>query len=303
MDLHDEPPALSQRLPQGIAVLAAALGGLGLIFWVAANWDELGRTGRFVLLQACVVVMCAGALWRPTLRAPLGLLALLAIGGLFAFFGQTYQTGADAWQLFALWAALALPLCLGARSDVLWAPFALVAMSGISLWIVAHTGHRWRIEPQDLPAHLIGWSAAIALVGALHPAWQRFTGGGEWGERTAVTLAVAMICISGASAVFGDRSGAHYALALAVLGIAAVVLANRRLFDIYGLSAVALGLNALLVAGLTHWLFDRRSPFDEISRMLVLGLSAAGLLAASVSGVMRLARRNARTGTPSGADA
>ena len=303
MDLHDEPTALSQRLPQGIAVLAAALGGLGLIFWVAANWDELGRTGRFALLQACVSAMCAGALWRPTLRAPLGLLALLTIGGLFAFFGQTYQTGADAWQLFALWAALALPLCLGARSDVLWAPFALVAMSGISLWIVAHTGHRWRIEPQDLPAHLIGWSAAIALVVALHPAWQRVTGGGLWGERTAVTMAVAMICVSGASAVFGDRSGAHYALALAVLGIAAVVLSNRRLFDIYGLSAVALGLNALLVAGLTHWLFDRRSPFDEISRMLLLGLSAAGLLAASVSGVMRLARRHARAGTHLGADA
>jgi uncharacterized membrane protein len=240
--------------------------------------------------------MCAGALWRPALRAPLGLLALLGIGGLFAFFGQTYQTGADAWQLFALWAALALPLCLGARSDVLWAPFALVAMSGISLWIVAHTGHRWRIEPQDLPAHLVGWSAAIALVVALHPAWQRFTGGGLWGERTAVTLAVVMICVSGATAVFGDRSGAHYALALAVLGIAAVVLANRHLFDIYGLSAVALGLNALLVAGLTHLLFDRHSSGDEIGRMLLLGLSAAGLLAASVSGVMHLARRHAHTG-------
>jgi uncharacterized membrane protein len=295
MDLHDEPPALSRRLPLGIAVLAAALGGLGLIFWIAANWDTLGRSGRFALLQGCVVVMCAGALWRPALRAPLGLLALLAIGGLFALFGQTYQTGADPWQLFALWAALALPLCLGARSDVLWAPFALIAMSGVSLWIVAHTGHQWRTGPQDLPTHLIGWSAAVALVAALHPAWHRFTGSGLWGVRTAVTLAVAMICVSGATAVFSDRSGAHYALALAVLGIAAVLLANARSFDIYGLSAVALGLNALLLVGLGHLLFDHRGSGDEIGRLLVLGLSAAGLLAASVSGVMRLSRRHART--------
>lgn len=294
MDLHDEPPALSQRLPQGVAVLAAALAGLGLIFWVAANWDEFGRAGRFALLQGCVVAMCAGALWRTSLRVPLGLLALLAIGGLFAFFGQTYQTGADAWQLFALWAVLALPLCLGARSDVLWAPFALVAMTAISLWIVAHTGHRWRLEPQDLPAHLIGWSAAIVLVIALHPAWQRFSGSGLWGERSAATLAVALICFSGASAVFDDRGGAHQALALVVLAITALVLSHRRVFDIYALSAVALALNVLLITMLARWLFDRHARGDEIDRMLLLGLAAAGLLAATVSGLMHLARRHAR---------
>ena len=60
------------------------------------------------------------------------------------------------WQLFAVWAALALPLCLAARSDVLWAPWALVAMTGISLWVHAHTGHRWRVQPDDLAAHLLG---------------------------------------------------------------------------------------------------------------------------------------------------
>ena len=84
--------------------------------------------------------MAVGAAWRPAARAPLALLALLGIGGLFAYFGQTYQTGADPWQLFAWWAALALPLCLGVRSDVLWAPWAAVAVGAISLWVHAHTG-------------------------------------------------------------------------------------------------------------------------------------------------------------------
>ena len=86
------------------------------------------RRGWLVLTQLAL----AGALWRPALRAPLALLAFLGTGGLFAYFGQTYQTGADAWQLFALWGALALPLCLGARSDALWAPWALVVMTAIS---------------------------------------------------------------------------------------------------------------------------------------------------------------------------
>src|SRR5256714_11040396 len=149
------------------ALAAATLGGLGVILWIAANWDTLGRFGRFALLQGIVVVMCAGALARPAARAPLALLALFAIGGLFAYFGQTYQTGADAWQLFAWWAVLALPLCLGVRSDLLWAPWALVAMSAVSLWVQAHTGHRWRVQPDDLVAHLLGGPAAGPVLAML----------------------------------------------------------------------------------------------------------------------------------------
>ena len=104
----DEPPAsLAYGLPRGLAVLAAALSGFGLILWVAANWDDFGRFGRFGLLLAFVAAMGIGAITRPGIRGPLGLLALLGIGGLFAFFGQTYQTGADPWQLFALWAGSA----------------------------------------------------------------------------------------------------------------------------------------------------------------------------------------------------
>ena len=95
---------------------------------------------------------------------------MLGIGALFAYFGQTYQTGADPWQLFALWAVLALPLCLGARSDVLWAPWALVVVTAISLWTHAHLGHRWRVQPEDLRTHALAWLLAVLLVGWAQPA-------------------------------------------------------------------------------------------------------------------------------------
>lgn len=93
--LGDEPRALKRWLPLGLAVLAAALLGLGLIFWIAANWETLGRFGRFAVLQGAIVAMGIGALARPAWRAPLALVVLLATGALFAYFGQTYQTGAD----------------------------------------------------------------------------------------------------------------------------------------------------------------------------------------------------------------
>src|SRR5205085_612438 len=49
--LDGEPVALPTLVPRGIAVLAAALGGLGIVFWIAANWQTLGRFGRFALLE------------------------------------------------------------------------------------------------------------------------------------------------------------------------------------------------------------------------------------------------------------
>src|SRR6185369_16756838 len=47
----DEPAAVARRFWPAVAVLAGALGGLGVILWIAANWQDFGRMGRFALLQ------------------------------------------------------------------------------------------------------------------------------------------------------------------------------------------------------------------------------------------------------------
>lgn len=295
--LDTEPASIAIWLPRGIAVLAAALLGLGVIFWIAANWESLGRFGRFALLQAVVVVACIGAILKAPARAPLGLGALLATGGLFAYFGQTYQTGADPWQLFALWAVLTLPLCLALRSDVVWAPWALVTMTGISLWVHAHLGHVWAVRPGDLQVHGLGWVAALVLVAALSAPARRFTGAGIWSLRTATTLAVVMVTITALAGLFSREVTVHYGLGLLTLAIGAGLLATSRCFDIYGLCATALGLDTLLVCGLADMLFEGGGG-DLIASLLVIGLVAAGVLAATVTGVLRVARFHAAKEAP-----
>ena len=290
--LGEEPRALKRWLPLGLAVLAAALLGLGLIFWIAANWETLGRFGRFAVLQGAIVAMGIGALARPAWRAPLALVVLLATGALFAYFGQTYQTGADPWQLFALWAALALPLALAVRSDLLWAPWTLIAFVAIALWIHAHTGHRWRVEPDDLAVHLLGWAAAGAIVLAMSALARRITGAGVWALRTAVTLAVVVITSTALAGLFSRSVATHYGFGLLVLAALAAAFVPRRSFDVFALSAVALGLNTLAVAGLGRLLFENAHG-DPIGRLFLLGALAAGMLAASVNGVLRLARAHA----------
>lgn len=277
---------------KAVSVLAAALFGLGLVMWVAANWDDFGRMGRFGLLQGTVLVMCVGAAASERARAPLALLALLATGGLFAYYGQTYQTGADPWQLFAVWVLLALPMCLGARSDILWAPWALVVTVAVSLWVFAHTGHQWRAEPGDWTAYLAGWLASALLVVALSPLAQRWTGAGVWSMRTAGTLAVIMVTFSGIFALIGSGVAPQYWIGLLLFGLAAYALMQPRLFEIFLLSAVALGLDTLLVGGIARAMFDRDGRGDAIGQLFIIGIAAAALLALSVSLVMRAARRH-----------
>ncbi|TDM08468.1 MAG: DUF2157 domain-containing protein [Ideonella sp. MAG2] len=290
--LEQTPADLARRVAQGVAVLAAALGGFGMILWLAANWDTLGRFGRFALLEGVIIVMSLGAFLRPAWRAPLSLMALLCTGGLFAYFGQTYQTGADPWQLFAVWAVLTLPLCLGARSDVAWTPWALVVMTAISLWVHAHTDHSWRVERSDIGVHLVAWAMTLGLSAALSPQLQRWTGAGAWAWRLGLTLATMALTLTASASLFSHEVSALYMLGLLMLGSAAIVLTQARFFDAFALSVVALGLNVLLVFGLGDALFNGHHN-EWLGSMFLLGLCAAGLLAGSVSVILRCSRRQA----------
>ena len=286
-----EPRELAQKTAFGVAVLGAVLGGLGIVFWIAANWSDFGRAGRFAMLQGLVVAMCVGAWARPAARVPLSLLAMLGIGALFAYFGQTYQTGADPWQLFAWWAALALPLCAGVRHDALWTAWTLVAATAITLWVHAATG-RWSVDPGSLPVFLAGWSAALLMAFALSPAWRPYTGAGRLSMRVAALLAVWMITISALGALFSEDIQPHFWLGSAMIIAAAAALSKPRFHDVVALSAVALALNVLAFGLLATLLLDGSSR-NLLGALVMLGLLAAAMLAGTVKLVLDVSRRHA----------
>lgn len=130
------------KLAWGLAVLLLASG---LVTWVAAHWDDWGNGAKFALAQGAVLVS-AGLAWLFRRRAggwghdlgvPAALtgLAAVATGGLLALIGQTYQTGADPWQLFALWTVLIIPWVLAVRSVFLSVLFVVLLNTALYLWI------------------------------------------------------------------------------------------------------------------------------------------------------------------------
>lgn len=122
-----ELPDWAHFLRRSSLLIAAVLLGSALIMAVAANWLSWPKVGRIALILVTITALVVFAL-RTGLQKPKDWasgyslsslsvnLAAIAIGGLFALIGQSYQTGADPWQLFALWALLLLPWLITLRS-------------------------------------------------------------------------------------------------------------------------------------------------------------------------------------------
>ena len=290
------PQALDRRVRHGLLLVAALLLASGLIFWIAANWQDQSRMFKLGLIEGALALSVLAACLWPRARVAALLCATLVLGGLLAFVGQTYQTGADAWQLFAAWAALSLVWVGMMRSDMLWSLWVLIAALGIAMW-------SGRLDPWDvfladgrqLPQLLLrmGLWLALALVPALVsllPAVRVQGGMGWWSHRIALALALVAWVGMGMVQLFDySGRGAGMALGLVVLLIAVSLLASLRgpLQDFVATCLSALAANVLVLAMVARWLLDGA----DMGALLVFALAALVCLGTTVRGLMAVQRR------------
>ena len=129
--------------------LGTAFGVAGIFFFFAHNWDALHRFTKLGLLEGFLILLILG-LWilkpNPLAKKVLLLAASLMIGALYAVYGQVYQSGADAYELFLIWALMVLPWTLLANFTPLWLlqivllNLALIqyADQGAAPWVESH---------------------------------------------------------------------------------------------------------------------------------------------------------------------
>jgi len=275
---------LQPRVRLGAGIAAGALIGFGLILWIAANWDDLGKVTKFALVGGTLLAGALAAMLRPALRIPGTLISFAATGGLFALFGQTYQSGADPWQLFALWAVLGLPLALAARHDAVFVPWTMVAFTAVSLWL--ETGHRAWTSPL-LQWVLVAWAmvGATLLLLSLVNRMNRPEEPAVWAFRLAILAGTAFIATNGIQSILAHLGpGPVYWLALVVLIASAWRLALATPLQPTVLAGVALGIDALLIAGCVKvYLFHGNGGIGNvllfaISTAIIMGLTATILL-------------------------
>ena len=93
--------------------------------------------------------------------------------------------------------------------------------------------------------------------------------------------------IAALGGLFAARLSLLYPLGLVTLAAGAWPFTQRRAFDLPILAGLALALDTLIVCGVGRALLDS-ARHDPVIETLVLGIVAAGLLAASVTALLRL---------------
>lgn len=259
----------------GLLSLAA-----GVVFFVAANWQAFDVSGRFALIQLVILAAAAVACWKPPpqiLGRSASLLAFIAAGALLALFGQTYQTGADIYELFLTWALLTVPLVVAAQWSVAWGAWLVVL--NLALWLYAglrpDSGWLWVL--------FAGWSlstATLLLVPTLvnlalwfvgervtAPSVQRVSP--RWLRRVALAFAFSSLTWAALLTIVGplrEASTVTMVVTLAVL-IGVTLYALRQREDVFPLALVA-GSSIVLSTALVA----RLGEFEDVGMFFVLAL-------------------------------
>jgi uncharacterized membrane protein len=278
----------------GVLSLAA-----GVVFFVAANWSRIAVFGRFALIELLLLAFVAIALVKPPPRfvgRAAVLLAFVATGALLALFGQTYQTGADVYELFLTWALLGLPFAVAARWGVTSAAWVLVVNTALLLFCAWHPrgGMLWMVfdGTRLTTVHALLFAAYLNL--ALWFAFETLEVPAvpEWVRRLLLSCGfgfvtwIGMIGVWGNDFLFRASSSPATALIGAFAAMAVVSwISLRRRRDIYPL-AVAMGSFIIVVLNAVPRFTN---DDDGLFFMLALWLIASSTVAGKV--LLTLMRR------------
>ena len=231
----------------GAVLLAAAV-----IFFFAYNWQALGRMVRFGLAEGALVAALLVA-WRYGPMRPAGQVALfvsaLLVGALLALVGQTYQTGADTFELFAAWAVAILPWALLARLPALWLLWLALVNLAVALWFQVAPGLLGLLLffEEWLPWALFAINTvALAVWEWIH--WRRERPAAQWALRCVGLASGTAAAVLGVVGVIQDEGSAAKLLAWLAWTLAAYSWYRHRRLDLFVLAGGALGVIVVVSA-------------------------------------------------------
>ncbi|WP_028580064.1 DUF2157 domain-containing protein [Desulfogranum japonicum] len=264
------------------------LGGLALafalLFFIAYNWKDLGRLAKFGLVEACLVLTIVAycKLKVDTMASKVSLLgATLSLGVLLALYGQTYQTGADPWQLFFNWGLLMLPWAVIGRFSVLWVVWIALMNTSITLYYLTFRGIFWFVFGSE---YTLLWIVFLFNTLAFI-AWQFLAKIWNWlSESWAIRLLALssgvpltwLVLIS----IFDYREVNVYPALVWVIWLAAMYYIYRKLKrDIFMLAGCCLSVITITVSFLgKHMLTHMEPAAFLLLALIVIGMGSGSAL-------------------------
>ena len=150
-----------------IFLLAAGVGFTvaGIIFFFAYNWEDLPKFAKLGIVQTLLVasvLLTVFTRWNILIKQIILTGATFLVGTLFAVFGQIYQTGADAYDLFLGWTLFTILWAFAIRFTPLWLTF--IGLLCTTIWLYAMQivpDNQWAVT---LLTSAVTWICASATV-------------------------------------------------------------------------------------------------------------------------------------------
>lgn len=259
------------------------LGGLALafslMFFIAYNWQELGRFAKFGMVEG-IIILTIGVYckyYEHTTASKVWLLvATISLGVLLALFGQTYQTGADPWQLFFNWALLMMPWAIIGRFASLWILWVALINISIILYFHIFQGIFW-----------FGSDSAVWMIflfnTALLAIWEFFSESWDWlSERWAIQLLATWSGISITwlimDALLSYEGGNEIASLIWLIWLAVIYYVYRiRNIDLFILAGSCLSIITIVVSFLGKLILDDALGFFFLA-LVVIGMGSTAAI-------------------------
>ncbi|TAK50614.1 MAG: DUF2157 domain-containing protein [Betaproteobacteria bacterium] len=276
----------------GVAMLAS-----GVVFFLAYNWQELGRFAKFALVEGLIVASLAVVWWQGLEHAGgkaalLG--AALVVGALLAFIGQTYQTGADTFELFAVWAGAILPWALVGRFPALWVLWLALVNLSVTLYFRAFGGVLGIVFGPERQLWLL-----FALNTAATALWEALAAAGvawlreRWAVRVLATASGACVTALAVLQIVDWEPGSDWAAPAWMAWLALAYFAYRNAIkDVYVLAGGALSVIVVAATFLGKHMLKAQA---DAGAFLLIGVVVIGLSAAAGYWLKRVASEMERT--------
>jgi uncharacterized membrane protein len=277
---------------RALLVLGAAHLLAGIVFFFAYNWDDLSSFSKFGLLQGGLVLsFIAAIVLRLETAAGQGMLIATSVftGVLLAVIGQVYQTGADAWELFAAWAALTLPWALVSRSSAHWMFWIVICITAVSLYGGQVLVALDRLEPTEL-AIVIGVLPVVFLAireVAMHMGADWL--GDSWFRRGLVVFSMGSLFFPALVYVFSNDSDLPGFIAF-VLVTAVLAYTYMKVLPDFSILAIVTAFVTVLSMAIGGRVIHETISYDGAGELVVALFLLGGWCAAMTTGAVRFLR-------------
>lgn len=246
--VYSSPSAWHQFLRYFFLAIGVLMCCSGIVFFFAYNWAAMHNFAKLSLVSG-VLVIAAVISVLPNLTRPLRMYSLTAasvlVGALLALFGQIYQTGANAYDLFLSWTISIALWTAVSRFTPLWLLF--VVLCNLTLWCFAQQMTNWSAVDVGTSLFFLNggvWALSAFLKPIAAPQW--FVNVIGFGTISMATISLIIGIFGRHDLIFWMLSGCSFLF----FGIAyRYGIQQKRLF--YP-ALIPLGAMVVIAAGLIH---------------------------------------------------